>query len=84
MNFKALTIIQAPHQKNFFIPINCYTLAIYIVTMTKIFSTNYWNSKVQDLPVENIYFILFHFLIILFFIFFIFFIFFLRTKTPWL
>jgi hypothetical protein len=31
----------APFQKNFFFPFNCYNLAIHVVTLIDIFSTNY-------------------------------------------
>jgi hypothetical protein len=45
--------MQAPPPKNFFFPFNCYNLAIRAVTLIEIFSTNYWDSKVQDLMVES-------------------------------
>jgi hypothetical protein len=53
LNFKTLKTIKAPHQKNFFFPFNCYDLAIREVTLTKVFSTHYWHSKVQGLTVGS-------------------------------
>jgi hypothetical protein len=53
LNFKALTIIQAPHQKNFFFRSNYYNLAIHVVTLTKIFLMIYWDSKVQGRTIES-------------------------------
>jgi hypothetical protein len=41
LNFKTLTMIKAPHQKNFFFPFNCYDLAIREVALAEIFSTIY-------------------------------------------
>jgi hypothetical protein len=51
--FKALTIIQVLQPIFFFFPFNFYYIAICTVTLTKIFSKNYWDSKVQDLPIES-------------------------------
>jgi hypothetical protein len=53
LNFKTLTTIRDPHQKDFFFPFNCYNLAIRAATLTEIFSKNYWDNKVQDLMVES-------------------------------
>jgi hypothetical protein len=39
--------------KNFFYPFNCYNFAIRPCTLSKIFSTNYWDSMLEDLTVES-------------------------------
>jgi hypothetical protein len=36
-----LKTTMAPYQKNIFFLFNCYNLAIHVVTLTEIFSTNY-------------------------------------------
>jgi hypothetical protein len=50
----------APYQKNFFFPFNCYNLAFYVVTLTKIFlqSISIVRYKILWLEVENHHFIL--------------------------
>jgi hypothetical protein len=53
IEFQKLKTTRAPYQKNFFFPFNCYNLAIREVTLTEIFSTNYWHIKVQDLMVGS-------------------------------
>jgi hypothetical protein len=54
LNFTTSTMIMAFHKKNFFFPFNCYNLAICEVTLSEIFPTNYYHSKVQDLTVGSI------------------------------
>jgi hypothetical protein len=39
--------------KNFFFPFNYYNLAIHAITMIETFSTQYWDSKVQDHIVKS-------------------------------
>jgi hypothetical protein len=51
-------------QKNFFSPVNCYYPAIREVTLTEVFSKNYWDIKIQDLIVDSRK-KLFHFVFIL-------------------
>jgi hypothetical protein len=45
-------MIKAPHQKNLSFPFNYYDLAIREATLTEIFSTYYWHSKVKILRLE--------------------------------
>jgi hypothetical protein len=48
-------MIWVPYQKKFFFPFTCYNLAICPVTLTKIFSTNYWDDKVQAMFFEGFF-----------------------------
>jgi hypothetical protein len=53
IEFQNIDNNQSSPPKKLFLPFNCYDLAIRKVTLTEVFSTTYWHSKVQDLMVGS-------------------------------